>query len=222
MSSPSSTNDLQAAHWPSLQPCMSMMPCSAAARRTVWSSLTSISMPTGSNRTVCFGFSAIGAPLVKLPRPAPPTWLGRGRSRWNTRPFGIKGFGLLARRGGTTRRALLDVVGREGRALLVGHLVEQHVGRLDVGHPTQVVERPHVLRVEVEVRLGDQRLAVVADVSHVGDRVGPVPAVVERLPLALADQLAHVRGLAALVGRPEGGRVGPVAGLGAVGAPLPV
>ena len=46
-------NDLQEAHWPSLQPCISMIPCSAAARRMVWSSLTSISMPTGSKRTTC-------------------------------------------------------------------------------------------------------------------------------------------------------------------------
>ena len=72
------------------------------------------------------------------------------------------------------------------------------------------------------MRLGDERLAVVADVPHVGDRIGPVPAVVEGLPLALADELAHVGGVAALVRRPEGRRVGPVARLGAVGAPLPV
>src|SRR5215472_2148566 len=70
--------------------------------------------------------------------------------------------------------------------------------------------------------LGDHRLAVVTDVAHVGDDIGPVPAVVQRLPLALADELAHVRRLAALVGGPEGHRVGPAALLVAVGAPLPV
>src|SRR6202012_3204842 len=51
---------------------------------------------------------------------------------------------------------------------------------------------------------------------------GPVPAVVQRLPLALADELPHVRGVAALVRRPEGHRVGPAALLVAVRAPLPV
>jgi ferredoxin len=65
MSSPWSTNDLQAAHWPSLQPCMSMSPCSEAARRIVCSSPTSISMPTGSNRTRC---------LSAIPTNHPPQW----------------------------------------------------------------------------------------------------------------------------------------------------
>src|SRR5260370_34561262 len=53
MSSPSRPNYLQEEHWPSLQPCISMMPCSNAPRRIVCSSSTSISMPTGSNRTTC-------------------------------------------------------------------------------------------------------------------------------------------------------------------------
>src|SRR3954453_18943569 len=97
-------NDLQAAHCPSLQPCMGMTPCSAAARRIVWSSATSISIPTGSNRT--WGLSVIPVPS-----------------------------GLRRRAPG---RALAVVVGDEGRALLVGHLVEQHVRRLHLGHPAQV------------------------------------------------------------------------------------
>src|SRR3954447_23897004 len=45
--------DLHAEHCPSLQPCMSMMPWRKAALRIVSDSSTSISMPTGSKRTVC-------------------------------------------------------------------------------------------------------------------------------------------------------------------------
>src|SRR6185312_12714336 len=83
---------------------------------------------------------------------------------------------------------------------------------------THVVQRPHLLGVEVKMRLRRHGLAVVADHAHVGDHVGPVPAVVQRLPLAVADQLAHVRGLATLVRGPEGLDVGPAAHLVAVGA----
>src|ERR1700712_4949772 len=106
MSSPSSTNDLQAEHCPSLHPCMSISPCSDAERSTVCSSSTSISMPTGSNRTRCFS-------PMSVPR----------------RPSG---------------RAALDVLGVELRAVLRAHLVEQHVRALQVGHPAQVVQRPHL------------------------------------------------------------------------------
>src|SRR5689334_23356875 len=72
------------------------------------------------------------------------------------------------------------------------------------------------------MRLGNERLAVVADVAHVGHHVGPVPAVVERLPLPRADELAHVRSLPTLECRPERLGVGPPAYLVAVGPPLPV
>src|SRR3954453_3939541 len=157
MSSPSRTNDLQAAHCPSLHPCMSISPCSDAERSTVCSSSTSISMPTGSNLPRCL------SPICSA---------------------------VLA--GEATRGAALDVLGVELRALFVGHLVEQHVRALQRSHPAQVVERPQLLRVvQVEVRLRDHRLAVVPDEAHVLDHVGPVPAVVERLPLAGADPLAQ-------------------------------
>ena len=122
-------------------------------------------------------------------------------------------------RGRTGRPGPADVVGVERLLLLRRHLVEQDVRALQRRAAAQVVQRPHLLRVEVQVRLGDQRLAVVADVAHVGDHVGPVPAVVERLPLALADELAHVRGLPALECRPERLGVGPPACLVAVRPP---
>ena len=51
VASPSSSRALQDEHWPSLQPCASDRPWRKAASRTVSSSSTSISMPTGSKRT---------------------------------------------------------------------------------------------------------------------------------------------------------------------------
>src|SRR5580693_3064398 len=227
MSSPSRMNDMHEAHWPSLQPCMSMIPCSAAARRIVWSSPTSISMPTGSKRTLCLSGTVTSLRLPQsLPAgglsrpPDPPGRLAPARGSFHG-PVPDKGPSLSG--GVTARGTTADVAGVERGALLVAHLVEDYVRRLERCHPAQVVERPHLLLVaQFEVRLRDHGLAVVADVAHVADHIGPVPAVVERLPLALADELAHVRRLAALVRRPEGRRVGPVARLRAVGAPLPV
>src|SRR3954449_6278453 len=213
MSSPSRTNDLQAAHWPSLHPCMSWTPCSAAARRMVWSSSTSISMPTGSNRTTCF------SPTAGPHGDGRDGWRGKGgRAGPSPSPDPRSGVGGRRAAGGT----LADVVGGERGALVVAHLVQDHVGAQQRTHPPHVVQRPHLLRIEVEMRLRRHRLAVVADEAHVRDHVGPVPAVVERLPLAVADQPAHFRGLATLVGRSERLGVGPAADLVAVRAPLAV
>src|SRR3954471_21452548 len=129
MSSPSSTKDLQEAHCPSLQPCMSCTPCSAAARRMVWSSSTSISMPTGSNLTWCL------SPISGCLRGAGSDvgrehgWRGGGGGPRATRPSPSPGPRSGARGGGSrpAGRALAVVVGDERRPLLVGHLVEQDV-----------------------------------------------------------------------------------------------
>src|SRR3954466_11834639 len=122
-------NDLHAEHCPSLQPCMSMMPCRKAALRIVSSSSTSISMPTGSKRTVCVVPTA------------------------------------LLRRRRTAGRAAALVGGHVRLALLRRHLVEQHVGAVE-RDAADLVERPHLLRVEIQMRLRDQRVAVVADVAE--------------------------------------------------------
>src|SRR3954468_18019282 len=163
MSSPSSTKDLQEAHWPSLQPCMSWTPCSAAARRMVWSSSTSISMPTGSNRTWCFS-------PIALPR----SWSradsgGGGGGRGAPRPPPSPDPRSGARGGGSrpAGRTLAVVVGDERRPLLVGHLVEEDVRAQQRAEPLEVLGRPHLLGVEVQVRLGGHRLAVVPDEAHV-------------------------------------------------------
>src|SRR3954454_16737581 len=208
MSSPSRTKDLHAAHCPSLQPCMSMIPCSAAARRMFWSSLTSMSMPTGSNRTRCLSLMSSLSRWLVVDGAGGANGLGPSHEplvRASVRRLTPRSpsVGSRLRRRRPAGPAATDVVRVERLLLVLGHLVQQDVGALQRWAPTQVVERPHLLRVEVEVRLRDERLAIVADVAHVGDDVGPVPAVVERLPLALADQLAHVRRLPALVGRPE-------------------
>src|SRR3954469_509139 len=217
MSSPSRTKDLQEAHCPSLQPCMSWTPCSAAARRIVWSESTSISIPTGSNRTRYL--SPIAGPPGGRSRAG-----GGGGGPGGTRPSPSPDPRSGARGGGSrpAGRALAVVVGDERRPLLVGHLVEQDVRAQQRAEPLEVLGRPHLLRVEVQVRLRRHGLAVVPDEAHVLQELVPGPAVVEGLPLAVPDQPAHVGGVPALVHRAEGLDVGPPAGLAAVGPVHPV
>src|SRR4051794_23156523 len=167
-------------------------------------------MPTGSNRTWCFS-------PIALPRGL--SWAGgRGGGPGGTRPSPSPDPRSGARGGGRPAgRALAVVVGDERRPLLVGHLVEQDVRAQQRTEPLEVLGRPHLLRVEVQMRLRRHRLPVVPDEAHVLNDLVPGPAVVEGLPLAVAHQPAHVRGLAALVDRAEGLDVGPAAGLAAVG-----
>src|SRR6195256_2119614 len=144
--SPSRRKDLHAEHCPSLQPCMSMTPCRNAALRTVSSSSTSISMPTGSKRTVCLApirvLSCLGTCGTRAPGRGP--WLSRRLAGYGCRPAAW---------------AALAVVSGERLTFLGGHGVQQDVGAWE-GTPAEVVERPQLLRiVEIQVGLGDERLA---------------------------------------------------------------
>src|SRR4051794_20463964 len=218
-------NDLQAEHCPSLQPCMSMIPCRNAALRTVSSSSASISMPTGSNRTVCVLPMAWRGSLASRPRRRG----GAGRGGWDPNPRPApppdvawrvaSGRGALRRR--PTGRPARPVVRDVRLALLRRHLVQEDVGALE-GDALHLVQRPHLLRVEIQVRLRDERVPVVADEPRLLHDVPDVLAVVERLPLALAGQPAHGGGRAALVLGPERDLVRPVARLGAIRADLAV
>src|ERR1700729_40318 len=108
--SPSSRKDLHAEHWPSLQPCISISPCRNAPRRTVSSSSTSNSMPTGSSRTwkVCPMYLGRRSGDQKR-RPAP-----SDRSPpWHSDQLGGR---LVTRR--TTRGPALLVLRHVGLALL--------------------------------------------------------------------------------------------------------
>src|SRR4051812_36519722 len=107
---------------------MSATPCSAAARRIVWSESTSISMPTGSNRTWCL--SPTGSASQPVDRTARVT--GKGRA---DRPFPSPDPRSGALGCGASRRPLAVVVGDERRPLLVGHLVEEDVGAQDRAEP---------------------------------------------------------------------------------------
>src|SRR4051794_22007245 len=128
----------------------------------------------------------------------------------------------LSGRGRTAGRAAALVLGHVALALLGGHLVQEHVGTVE-GDPADLVERPHLLGIEVQVRLRDERVPVVADVpERVLHDLGEVLAVMQGLPLALAAEAAHAGRRPALVLGPERDLVGPVAGLRAVRADLAV
>src|SRR3954454_17681635 len=173
---------------------MSMSPCRKAALRTVSSSSPSISRPTGSKRTVWVLPMAI-----------------EGSRRSGT-------GSLLPSLGGCRRTSggAAALVLRHVRLALLGrHLVEEHVGAVE-RDPSHLVEGPHLLGIEVQVRLRDERVPVVADVPEVLHDLPDVLAVVEGLPLPLARQAPHRRSRAALVLGPEGDLVRPVARFRAV------
>src|SRR6185437_12419952 len=172
--SPSSRYDLHAEQRPSRHPCIRWMPFRNAASRIFSSSPTSISMLTGSKLMRCM--SATDASL------------GFRWASWNpvggagevtTPPTGGGGLDGLHGSGPTAGSAgqRVGAIRRDvGLALLVAHLVEQHVRAVEHA-AADVVEGPHLLRIEVKMRLRDQRLTVVADVAEIGDDVGQVLAV---------------------------------------------
>src|SRR5580704_9795404 len=58
---------------------------------------------------------------------------------------------------------------------------------------TNVVERPHLLRVEAQVRLRHESLAIIANKAEVLNGVGDVPSVVAVFPFAAAAEATHRR-----------------------------
>src|SRR2546425_505754 len=105
--------------------------------------------------------------------------------------------------------------------LLGRHLVEQDIGALELD-TFDVIECPHVLVVEDDMGLWNERLAIGTDKALVLHDINQVPTMVAGLPFALANQLAHRRCWPTLVGGAEDLFIGPVAGLGAVRAYLAV
>src|ERR1700679_3821562 len=94
--------------------------------------------------------------------------------------------------GPATRRSTPLVLGHVGLALGRRHLVEQDVGALQ-RVALDVLQLPHLLRIQIEMRLRDERLAVVTDIAEVLDDLGEILAVVHRLPLAVTGEAAHRR-----------------------------
>src|SRR3954447_4174457 len=92
----------------------------------------------------------------------------------------------------------LLVVGDMRFALFRGHSAQRDQGALDLV-AAHVVQGPHVLLVERQVRLGDQGLTVGTDETHVLNRVGQIPAVIHALPFAMTAEAAHRRGRPSLV-----------------------
>src|ERR1700755_1981555 len=92
--------------------------------------------------------------------PAPPAgWSGSGRR--------------------TARRPAALVLGHVLLALLGRHLVQEHVRAVE-RDALDLVQGPHLLGIEVQVRLRDERVPVVADVPEVLHDLGDVLAVLAR------------------------------------------
>src|SRR5258708_21459857 len=109
----------------------------------------------------------------------------------------------------------LAVVGDRLLAIRRTHLPQQAQRALQ-GVTAHVIERPHVLVVEAQVRWRAQCLAVRADEAEVLDCVGETPAVVASLPLAPTAEAAHRRRRTALILRRKRHLVGPCTLLGAI------
>src|SRR4051794_17123400 len=100
-----------------------MTPCRKAALRTVSSSSTSISMPTGSKRTVCL------VPISLLSRSGGALDAGAGgKHRLALAPGSGGAAALVGYRCRSPARAAVAVLRSEVLALLGGHGIQQDVG----------------------------------------------------------------------------------------------
>src|ERR1700742_5237627 len=88
--------------------------------------------------------------------------------------------------------------------------------------PADVIERPHILGVEAQMRLRDQGLAVGPYEPKVLDRVGDVPAVIAVFPFTATAEAAHRRRGAAFILGGKRHLVGPAAPFRAIGVHLAV
>src|SRR6056297_3790455 len=149
-------------------------------------SSTSNSTPTGSNRTVWMSVIFIVSLVFHA--------CCRRASCGEAARCGLSGSLSVAR----IDREALAVFRDMGVALGVGHGAKR-IERRSQGVAPDMLQLPHVLVVEPQVRLRHQRLAVVPHEVEILDRIGQIPAVVEGLPLALARALAHGRRRPALV-----------------------
>src|SRR5260221_11723527 len=109
----------------------------------------------------------------------------------------------------------LTILGHMGFPLLGCHLVEQHIRALEL-NAFEMVQRPHVLVIEDNMRLRNERLAIGANVALILQDVRQLPPMVAGFPLTLADQSAHRRCLATLVFATERILIGPMTCLGTV------
>src|SRR5580693_9158963 len=87
---------------------------------------------------------------------------------------------------------------------------------------TNVVERPHVLRIEAQVRLRHESLAIIADKAKVLNGVGDVPSVVAVFPFAATAEATHRRRRAAFIFGGESHLMRPAAAFRTVGIQLAV
>src|SRR5262249_20635498 len=115
----------------------------------------------------------------------------------------------------------LAVVGERLLALAGTHLAQEGEWALQ-RVAADMVERPHVLVVEAQMRLRHQRLAVGAHEAEIFDGVGEIPAVIALLPFAAAAEPAHGGCRTAVIFGPERRLMGPGALLRAIGVDLAV
>src|SRR5713101_7204465 len=85
-----------------------------------------------------------------------------------------------------------------------------------------VIERPHVLGLEAQMRLCNQGFAVGSHEPEILDRVGDVPAVIAVFPFTTTAEAAHCRRGAAFILGGKCHLVGPAAPFRAIGVHLAV
>src|SRR6056297_3670441 len=172
-------------------------------------SSTSNSTPTGSNRTVWMSVIFI-VPLIFHSRFQPAS-CGEAAMR------GLSGSFSVAR----IDRGALALFSDMGIPLGIRHRT-QRLERRSQGVAPDMLQLPHVLVVEPQVRLRHQGLSIVTHEVEILDRIGEIPAIIEGLPLALARELAHGRRRSALVLVGKGLDSGPTIQFMGEGVPLAV
>src|SRR5947208_4671215 len=140
-----------------------------------------------------------------------------------TREMGVAGTTPIPLSGSVTRIDLeaLAIFSRSYLTLYRRERAEpaKRTAKLVAAH---MIERPHVLGLEAQVRLCDQGLTVGSDEPEILDRISDIPAVITVLPLAATAEAAHCRRGAAFILGSKRHLVGPAATFRAVGVDLAV
>src|SRR5260370_10752106 len=131
----------------------------------------------GMSNLVRHTFSLCVESLMENPSELPKPSASSASNRMNSEPIPI--FGNM----------LFTLLGRHRTD------VHERASNLVAFH---IVERPHLVAIEMKMRLRYKGFVIVSNTAQIFDAVGEIPLVIETLPLSLAAESTHRRRLSSL------------------------